>query len=187
MCGVGILHRCSDPLGIGRASGRAQSGPVHQRLSSLAQLCARWRRTDGTAALPGAVPIREKRLVPLLPQYPLPEWSINLIYPPHRHPSNIVRTYLDFCQSYLPKIAQVCEIGVVRSGPNPATVGFRDRVRPSEFPPWGRASPFQGKDRKVRFPRVLPIPVGAGEGRLTEGAPAVRPWWLRLIFLPLSG
>ena len=60
-----------------------------------------------------AVPIREKRLVPLLPQYPLPEWSINLIYPPHRHPSTIVRTYLNFCQSYLPKIAQACEIGVV--------------------------------------------------------------------------
>ena len=60
-----------------------------------------------------AGPIREKRLVPLLPQYPLPEWSINLIYPPHRHPSTIVRTYLDFCQSYLPKIAQACEIGVV--------------------------------------------------------------------------
>ena len=60
-----------------------------------------------------AVPIREKRLVPLLPQYPLPEWSINLIYPPHRHPSTIVRTYLDFCRSYLPKIAQACEISVV--------------------------------------------------------------------------
>ena len=60
-----------------------------------------------------AVPIREKRLVRLLPQYPLPEWSINLIYPPHRHPSTIVRTYLDFCQSYLPKIAQACEIDVV--------------------------------------------------------------------------
>ena len=48
-------------------------------------------------------------LVPLLPQYPLPEWSINLIYPPHRHPSTIVRTYLDFCQGYLPKIVQACE------------------------------------------------------------------------------
>ncbi|HTW50420.1 MAG TPA: LysR substrate-binding domain-containing protein, partial [Stellaceae bacterium] len=60
-----------------------------------------------------AVPIREKRLVPLLPQYPLPEWSINLIYPPQRHPSSIVRAYLDFCQSYLPKIAQACEIDVV--------------------------------------------------------------------------
>jgi DNA-binding transcriptional LysR family regulator len=56
--------------------------------------------------------IREKRLVPLLPKYPLPEWSINLLYPRHRHPSTIVRTYLDFCQSYLPTIVQACEIGV---------------------------------------------------------------------------
>jgi len=53
--------------------------------------------------------IREKRLVPLLPQHPLPEWSVNLIYPPHRHQSTIVRTYLDFCQSYLPKIVQACK------------------------------------------------------------------------------
>ena len=58
-----------------------------------------------------AAPIRQRRLVPLLPQHPLPEWSINLIYPPHRHPSAIVRTYLSFCQSYLPKIVQACEIG----------------------------------------------------------------------------
>jgi DNA-binding transcriptional LysR family regulator len=56
-----------------------------------------------------AAAIREKRLVPLLPQHPLPEWSVNLIYPPHRHQSTIVRTYLDFCQSYLPKIVQACE------------------------------------------------------------------------------
>ncbi len=41
---------------------------------------------------------------------PLPEWSINLLYPPQRHRSTIVRAYLDFCQSYLPKIVQACEI-----------------------------------------------------------------------------
>jgi DNA-binding transcriptional LysR family regulator len=58
-----------------------------------------------------AAPIREKRLVQLLPQYPLPEWSINLLYPPQRHRSAIVRAYLDFVQSYLPKIVQACEIG----------------------------------------------------------------------------
>ena len=56
-----------------------------------------------------AVPIREKRLVPLLPQFPLPEWSINLLYPSHRYQSTIVRTYLEFCQSYLPKVIQACE------------------------------------------------------------------------------
>jgi DNA-binding transcriptional LysR family regulator len=56
-----------------------------------------------------AAAIRENRLVALLPQYPMPEWSINLLYPPHRHQSTIVRTYLDFCQSYLSKIVQACE------------------------------------------------------------------------------
>lgn len=77
-------------------------------------LCSRALGGDVVTELPpflAAAPIRQKRLVPLLPRYPLPEWSINLIYPSHRHPSTIVRTYLDFCQRYLPKIAQACEIG----------------------------------------------------------------------------
>ncbi len=51
--GVGVAHRCPGPMGIGRAGGRAQGGAVHQRLSSLVQPCARWRRGDGAAALPG--------------------------------------------------------------------------------------------------------------------------------------
>jgi DNA-binding transcriptional LysR family regulator len=78
-------------------------------------LCNRALRGDVVTELPpflAAAPVREKRLVPLLPQYPLPEWSINLLYPPHRRPSSIVRTYLDFCQSYLPRIVQACEIDV---------------------------------------------------------------------------
>jgi DNA-binding transcriptional LysR family regulator len=76
-------------------------------------LCSRALRGGVVTELPpflAAAPIREKRLVPLLPQYPLPEWPINLLYPPHRHQSTIVRAYLDFCQSYLPKIVQACEI-----------------------------------------------------------------------------
>jgi DNA-binding transcriptional LysR family regulator len=79
-------------------------------------LCSRALGGDVVTELPpflAAAHIGEKRLVPLLPQYPLTEWSINLLYLPHRYPSTIVRTYLDFCQSYLPKIAQACEIGVV--------------------------------------------------------------------------
>jgi DNA-binding transcriptional LysR family regulator len=75
-------------------------------------LCCRALRGDVVTELPpflAAAPIREKRLAPLLPQFPLPEWSINLLYPSHRHQSTIVRTYLDFCQSYLPKVIQACE------------------------------------------------------------------------------
>jgi DNA-binding transcriptional LysR family regulator len=78
-------------------------------------LCSRALGGDVVTELPpflAAAPIREKRLVPLLPQYPLPEWSINLLYPPQRHRSTIVRAYLDFCHSYLPTIVQACEIGV---------------------------------------------------------------------------
>jgi DNA-binding transcriptional LysR family regulator len=78
-------------------------------------LCSRALGGDVVTELPpflAAAPIREKRLLPLLPQHPLPEWSINLLYPPQRHRSTIVRAYLDFCQSYLPKIVQACEIGV---------------------------------------------------------------------------
>src|SRR5882757_2953004 len=56
-----------------------------------------------------AAPVRKKRLVPLLPQHPLPEQPINLLYPSHRHPSTIVRRYLEFCQSYLPEIFQTYE------------------------------------------------------------------------------
>jgi DNA-binding transcriptional LysR family regulator len=57
-----------------------------------------------------AAAIREKRLVSLLPQYPLPEWPIHLLYPPHRYQSTIVRAYLTFCQTHLPLIIQACDI-----------------------------------------------------------------------------
>src|SRR5882757_4937631 len=77
------------------------------------QLCNRALDGDIVTELPpflAAGPIREKRLVPLLPQHPLPEQPVNLLYPRHRHRSTIVRAYLDFCQSHLPHIAQACEI-----------------------------------------------------------------------------
>ena len=76
-------------------------------------LCNRALGGDVITELPpflAAMPIRQKSLVRLLPQYPLPEWPIHLVYPPQRHQSTIVRTYLDFCQSYLPKIIEACEI-----------------------------------------------------------------------------
>ena len=41
-------------------------------------------------------------LVALLPGKPMPEQQLHLLYPSHRHPSAIVRTYLDFCQEQLP-------------------------------------------------------------------------------------
>ncbi len=48
--------------------------------------------------------IREGQLVALLPEHPMPEQQINLLYPSHRHPSAIVRTYLDFCQQHVSQL-----------------------------------------------------------------------------------
>lgn len=46
--------------------------------------------------------LRTGELMALLPDKPLPEVQIHLLYPSHRHPSAIVRTYLDFCQQQVP-------------------------------------------------------------------------------------
>jgi len=91
-------------------------------------LCCRALRGDVVTELPpflAAAPIREKRLVPLLLQFPSPEWSVNLLYPPQRHQSTIVRTYLDFCQSYLSKVVQACETPATMSVQ--ASPGFCER------------------------------------------------------------
>ena len=42
--------------------------------------------------------IQAGRLQVVLPSATLPEQGINLIYPSHRHPSSIVRAYLDYCK-----------------------------------------------------------------------------------------
>ncbi len=42
------------------------------------------------------------KLVALLPNKPMPEQLVHLLYPSHRHPSAIVRAYLDFCQQQVP-------------------------------------------------------------------------------------
>jgi DNA-binding transcriptional LysR family regulator len=50
--------------------------------------------------------IRERLLVALLPEHPMPEQQLNLLYPSHRHPSAIVRAYLDFCQQHVPQLIE---------------------------------------------------------------------------------
>lgn len=92
------------------------SPPVLLSTNDYRHLCS--AAIDGLAVteLPpfmAATAIRERRLVPLLPQHPLPERPIHLLYPPHRHPSTIVRTYLNFCLAYLPRIVQACGVSAV--------------------------------------------------------------------------
>ncbi|MCF5223360.1 LysR family transcriptional regulator [Pseudomonas syringae] len=52
--------------------------------------------------------IQRGRLVPLLSDYPLPEFSLNLLYPAHRHPSAVVRTYLEYCLRRIPWLEDAC-------------------------------------------------------------------------------
>ena len=48
-----------------------------------------------------AAALRTGELIALLPRKPMPEVQLHLLYPSHRHPSAIVRTYLDFCQQHV--------------------------------------------------------------------------------------
>jgi DNA-binding transcriptional LysR family regulator len=64
---------------------------------------------DVVTELPPFMAQREfarQSLQPLLPRHPLPEQELNLLYPSHRHPSSIVRAYLDFCQQNAAKHLQ---------------------------------------------------------------------------------
>lgn len=42
--------------------------------------------------------LRDGRLVALLPDHPLPETQVNLLYARQQQPSRVVRAYLDYCQ-----------------------------------------------------------------------------------------
>jgi DNA-binding transcriptional LysR family regulator len=46
----------------------------------------------------------EGRLARLLPDAPLPEQQAHLLYPAHRHPSTLVRAYLDYCRREAPAL-----------------------------------------------------------------------------------
>lgn len=51
--------------------------------------------------------IKKGLLRPVLQEHPLPTQVINLLYPSHRHPSSLVRAYLDFCQRNIGDYLQI--------------------------------------------------------------------------------
>jgi DNA-binding transcriptional LysR family regulator len=64
-------------------------------------LCARAVAGDIVTELPPFIAQREiaaGNLQQLLAAWPLPEQELNLLYPSHRHPSSLVRAYLEFCR-----------------------------------------------------------------------------------------
>ncbi|WP_109479655.1 LysR family transcriptional regulator [Paraburkholderia sp. C35] len=87
--------------------------------NDYAQLCDRALKGEFVTELPpflAARPIRQGRLVPLLPSYPMPDQQVNLLYPSHRYPSAIVRAYLEFCQSRIAWFVDECTVDWVPDG-----------------------------------------------------------------------
>lgn len=64
--------------------------------------------------------IESGSLVALLVDYPLPSFSLNLLYPAHRHPSAVVRTYLEYCCRRVPWLIDAC-MATGNSGPGGRT------------------------------------------------------------------
>jgi DNA-binding transcriptional LysR family regulator len=57
--------------------------------------------------------IEQGLLVLLLRDYPLPEYALNLLYPAHRHPSTVVRTYLEYCRRRIPSLVDACDVAAI--------------------------------------------------------------------------
>jgi len=90
--------------GVWRLGGQVLEPKALLTTNDYAHLRSRALAGDAVTELPpflAAKAIREGLLVKLLPEHPMPEQQINLLYPSHRHPSAIVRTYLDFCQKHI--------------------------------------------------------------------------------------
>lgn len=81
--------------------------------NDYAHLCRMALKGDVVTELPpflAAPALHEGQLVALLPEHPLPEQRIHLLYPSHRYPSAIVRAYLDFCQQWVALLIVACDI-----------------------------------------------------------------------------
>lgn len=54
--------------------------------------------------------IEEGRLVTLLANHALPEWPVHLLYPQSRFRSNLVRTYLEYCERHIDEVERACRV-----------------------------------------------------------------------------
>lgn len=99
--------------GIWRLGEQSIEPPTVLETNDYAHLRSRALASELITELPpflAAQPVRAGRLIKLLPELPLPEQHINLLYPSHRHPSAIVRAYLDFCVAWHSAFADECAV-----------------------------------------------------------------------------
>ncbi|MEI6002906.1 LysR family transcriptional regulator [Paraburkholderia bengalensis] len=62
-----------------------------------------------------AEPIRNGTLRVLFPELAMPLQYISLVYPSHRHPSSLVRAYLDYCEEHVASFATLASQGAPAS------------------------------------------------------------------------
>ncbi|EIK69603.1 transcriptional regulator, LysR family [Pseudomonas synxantha BG33R] len=105
-CGVFTQGR----QGVWQLGDKAITPEAILSTNDYAHLRSRALAGDLVTELPpflAATAIHEGTLQAVLPDHPLPEQQINLLYPSHRHPSAIVRAYLAFAQGYVEYLANV--------------------------------------------------------------------------------
>lgn len=98
---VGIWTRDVDALRPWRLGERAIAPTPILAVNDYLHLRQRAIQGDLVTELPpflAAEALREGRLVALLPDHPLPEEQVSLLYQRQQHPSRVVRAYLDYCQ-----------------------------------------------------------------------------------------
>lgn len=98
-------------IGIGawRLGGQVLEAKAVLSTNDYAHLRSRALAGEVVTELPpflAAKAIREGQLVALLPEHPMPEQQINLLFPSHRHPSAIVRAYLDFFRQHFSELVE---------------------------------------------------------------------------------
>jgi len=97
-----VWCRDANSLGSWRLGERTLEPPAVLAVNDYLHLRSRALAGEVVTELPpflAADALREGRLRAVLPDHPLPEQQVSLLYPVHRHPSSIVRTYLEFCQN----------------------------------------------------------------------------------------
>ena len=93
--------------------GHSHQVPAAFTVNDYLHLRARALAGDIVTELPSflaAEPLKKGELVELLPGHPFPDTPLHLVYRRQRHPSTIVRTYLDFCSAHLSIIEDRCRV-----------------------------------------------------------------------------
>ena len=114
-----VWSRDANSVGAWRLGERALEPPSVLAVNDYLQLRHRALAGDVITELPpflAADALRKRRLRAVLPDHPMPEQQVSLLYPVHRHPSSIVRTYLDFCQSSVARFLDGAPRPPVKSG-----------------------------------------------------------------------